>query len=310
MLGELLSPLLAAVRSVTSFAVRRRELPMKRLEAHMFMRGIVAEIPEFVPLHIVDSDGAYHKGVYMIGIALWNKGKLAITREDFVPGAPLQVQIDPSASLVHARHLSIEDQTSVQIEQLDPQRIQLSFDCLNPTEYVVMPMFITGNPRAEISVIGRIIGQDGPLDHTAREVQADMGERLSAAFVLLFLLNALVGAPIAAWLIHDGPGFMQFLSRPDSVPHHLSAPFAAGVFVYLMAGLAWLARLAERRKFPEGYPLMSDLEPTPWKNIQGLWNTLYKGKKQRVSASIFDWGRPVVLPEKRVKRRSIDDWVA
>jgi hypothetical protein len=35
----------------------------------------------------------------------------------------------------------------------------------------------------------------------------------------------------------------------------------------------------------------------------------FSRKKIRLSTSLFSWGKPVIMADKRVRRRSINDWV-
>jgi hypothetical protein len=40
-----------------------------------------------------------------------------------------------------------------------------------------------------------------------------------------------------------------------------------------------------------------------------MFRTVFFAKKQRVSTSLFSWGKQIIIPGKRAKRRTIDDWV-
>lgn len=72
-LGEFLSPVTALVRLITTLFGRKPSLPHKRLEARLLLRGIVAEIPKELPFRICDEEGNQHRGVYVIGMLIWNK---------------------------------------------------------------------------------------------------------------------------------------------------------------------------------------------------------------------------------------------
>ena len=309
MIGDLFSPVFGAIKAVFSFFGGRAETPMKRLEAHLVDRGIIAELPYSIPLQIVDGNNVPHKAIYILAIVIWNRGKLAITPDDFVPSAPLQLKLGSDASLVHVKHLAADEQLKVKIEQIDSQRAQVSFDCLNPNHWMILPLIYTGNPRADVSLTGRIIGQDGPIDQTALEVRARPKERIAAALALLFLANAVIGTPISGWMIQDRVGLLAFVKDPYIVSRPLSAVFCLGITAFLIAGLQRAMNWHERRQFPEGYPFLSDVEPKFWASVKGLWATLYKAKKQRISTSLFDWGKPVLFTDKHIKRRSVDDWV-
>ncbi len=38
--------------------------------------------------------------------------------------------------------------------------------------------------------------------------------------------------------------------------------------------------------------------------------TVFAAKKQRLSTSMFDWAKPVILTRKKSKRLGVDDWIA
>jgi len=46
------------------------------------MRGIVSELPNDIPFHICDENGTRHKGIYAIGLLIWNKGNQPVTHSD------------------------------------------------------------------------------------------------------------------------------------------------------------------------------------------------------------------------------------
>ena len=308
-LGEIFSPLTAVFKLILSFFGRGDNHPHKRLEARLLMRGIVSELPDDIPLHIYDESGTRHKGVYIVGLLIWNKGNQPVINSDFIQSAPLQVQLEQGTNIVGARILPVEDQTECSVTITALNILTLNFDCVNPKEYLVVPMFITGNPMTDVKVTGRIIGQESPIDHTAEEVRASIRERLSSLLVLIIILNALPGFFIGGGFILKNYGISTLLQRHDSIPQYLMLPFGLGAMILLMFVFSRIMYWYERRQHPEGYPLCADLEPPLLENIRGLMRTVFKAKKQRVSISLFDWGKPVLIPNKKVKRRTIDDWI-
>jgi len=307
--GEIFSPLAALFRVVLSAFGQGSNHPNKRLEAHLVMRGIVSELPDDIPFHICDESGTRYKGVYAIGLLIWNKGNQPVIHSDLIPSAPLQVKVGPDANLVGARTIPVEDQTVCSATIISQNILTITFDCVNPKEYLVIPLFVTGNPMAEVQVTGRIVGQDSPIDHTAEEVRASVGERLSVCFLLVLILNALPGFLIGGWLILKDYGVATLWHNPDSIPTYLMLPFGMGAMLFFMFVFSRVMYWNERRKLPEGYPLYADLEPPLLENIRGMLRTVFQGKKQRVSVSLFDWGKPILMPSKKVKRRTIDDWI-
>lgn len=308
-LSEIFSPLTAAFRLVLSLLGRGSNHSHKRLEARLVMRGIVAELPDDIPFHICDENDVRHKGVYVIGLLIWNKGNQPVTHSDFIASAPLQVKVGQDANLVGARTLAVEDQTVCSATIANQNTLTLNFDCMNPREYLVVPIFLTGNPWADVQVTGRIIGQESPIDHTAEEVRASFGERLSSLFILIVILNTLPGFFIGGGFIFKDYGIHALVHNSGSIPTYLTLPFGMGTMILFIFAFSRIMYWNERRQYPEGYPLYADLEPPLLENIRGLMRTVFKAKKQRVSISLFDWGKPILMPSKKVKRRTVDDWI-
>ena len=306
-LDSVLSPLIAVVRLIFSFFFKGSNHFVKRFEARLIMRGRVAELPEDIPFYISDENGTHYKGIYVIGLLIWNKGNQPIVAEDFI--VPLEVKVDESASVVGSRLISIEDQTNCTINMVDSNTLAIEFDCINPNEYFVVPIFITGNPWVKVDIVGRIIGQSEPIDHTAEEVKASWGERVASLIGLLLIFNMIPGTLIAGWLIWKSYGFSALWTSLESVPYYLQVPFSLGLFMSILFISSRIIYWIEKMKFPVGYPLASDLEPPLLQNIYGMFRTVFLAKKQRVSMSIFNRGEPVLMPDKKINKRTIDDWI-
>lgn len=308
-LGEFLSPVTALVRLIAALLGRKPNLPHKRLEARLLLRGIVAEIPEELPFRLCDEEGNRHRGVYIIGMLIWNKGNQPVVQSDLTPSAPLQIQVGDDCTLVSAKTVPYEDQTDCAAIITSPTTVRIDFDCINPNEYLIVPIFVTGNAMTEVKVIGRIIGQDSPIDHTAEEVRAPFLERLSMLICLLLVLNTLPGFFIAgAFLLRDY-GLDVIWHTPEILPTYLTLPFTMGAMTLSMFTISRVMYWVERRNYPQGYPLRADLEPPLLDNIKAMLSTVFKGKKHRISTSLFDWGKPILLTGKKAKRRSVDDWI-
>jgi len=308
-LGEFLSPVTALVRLITTLFGRKPSLPHKRLEARLLLRGIVAEIPKELPFRICDEEGNQHRGVYVIGMLIWNKGNQPVVQSDLTPSAPLQIQVGDDCTLVSAKTVPFEDQTDCAATITSPTTIRIDFDCINPGEYLIVPIFVTGNAMTEVKVIGRIIGQDSPIDHTAEEVRAPFLERLSMLACLLLIFNTLPGFFIAGALLLRDYGLDVIWNKPESLPPYLTLPFTMGAMMLSLFITSRIVYWVERRNYPQGSPLQADLEPPLLENIRAMLSTVFKGKKHRISTSLFDWGKPILLTGKKAKRRSVDDWI-
>lgn len=308
-LTEALSPVSTVVRTLFALVGRRGSHPRKDLQAKLLLRGIVAELPDDLPFHIHDEEGKRHKGVYAIGVMLWNRGDQPVTDADFTEAAPFKLTIAGDATLVGARVVKWEEETECALIIIDDQNLSVKFDCINPGEYLLIPIFVTGNANTEVKISGRIIGQETPIDQTADEVTASLGERIISAILLLLLLNAIPGILVGGWYILRDYGLDALIHSPETIPRYLQIPFFSALMINSMIIISRFGNFLERRKYPKGYPLYADLEPPLLNNLKGLFLTTFKGKKQRVSVSLFNWGEPILMPEKKVKRRTVDDWI-
>ncbi len=82
----------------------------------------------------------------------------------------------------------------------------------------------------------------------------------------------------------------------------------AGAMIIIMFLISRFFYWVERRKYPESYPMMADLEPPLLENMRGLVKTVFLGEKQRLSTSLFNWGEPVIVTSKKLRRFTTDDW--
>ena len=292
---------------------RKRPLPPDRhLEAKLFMRAIVAEIPGDVAVWLCDESGQRHRGVYAVGLLLRNVGELPIIPGDFVPSAPLKIAVDDTAEIVDVHAVAPIDQGECALTVLSKREVRLDIECMNRGDYWQVPLYITGNPMAQVSITGRIIGQVEPIDRTADEAKASLSERFTAGTLFLLAVGSIPAATAAALVIHHRYGLGSFIHHPERLPAYLSTPVALGFLMFApLLVFSQLARYLERRKYPKGFPLYSDLEPPLLENLRGMLATALLGKKQRVSISLFDWGKPVIFPTNhKARRRTVDDWIA
>ncbi|MCE8050092.1 hypothetical protein HOP61_02115 [Halomonas daqingensis] len=300
---------LGIFRAVASLMGKKPTHPYKKLEARLVDRAIVAEVPEELSVELIDTSGERYSGLYVIGLLIWNRGTQAIIDSDFSEKSPLKIKVGDSAKIVGVNVISEVEDAEFKMQRLDDYTLKVEFDFINPKEFIFLPIFVTGNPQVEVKVTGRFIGQEDPVDQTALEVSASTGERISALILLALLFNVISGLPISTWLIHQNYGFFTIVSDPDSIPRYLVGSFIVGVLMLAMYFCSRLMRWLERRAYPKGFPLQADLEPPLRESIKGLWRTLLHGRKQRVSLSLFDWGKPVVFSDKKLRRRTVEDWI-
>ncbi|HKT96491.1 MAG TPA: hypothetical protein VJS30_08155 [Paraburkholderia sp.] len=105
-------------------------------------------------------------------------------------------------------------------------------------------------------------------------------------------------------------GLHALIHQSDAIPQYLMASFILGSMIIFLFIFSRAMNWIERRKYPDGYPLHADLEPPLIENVRGMCKTLFKGEKIRISTSLFDWGKPILMPAKKVRRRTVNDWIA
>lgn len=277
-LGEIVSPLSSLLRLIMTLGQKKKR-PDRQLEARLIGRGIVAELPEDISFYITAEDGTREKGIYVIGLFIWNRGTLPVAESDFLPTSPLIVKVSDNAKFVGSRILAVEEEVRCSCQQLNDQQLQIHFDCLNAGEYLVLPLFVTGTPYANVELSGRVIGQSHPIDHTATEVKASIPERLTSLMALIFLLNMLPRFFVSGTLIIREYGLSVFMNGFDSISRWYSMPFVLGAFAILLFLFSRIVYWFERRNYPENYPLESDFEPPLHKTIIGLYKCFFLGKK-------------------------------
>jgi hypothetical protein len=279
-LGEVFAPISAVFRLLSAIISRHPTHPYKSLQARLIDRGIVAELPNDIPFYISDESGKRHRGVYVIGLMIWNRGNQPVVHSDFLEAAPLLVKTGQDATLVGARTLAAEDQTVCSAKIIDNYSLSIIFDCLNPDDYLVVLIFVTGNPLTDVQITGRIIGQNSPIDHTAEEVRASLIERFSLFLLVTAILGAMPGFLGVGYLILKNYGIDSLIYNVESIPGYLIGSFAMGAVLISMFIFSRIIYWIERRKYPDGYPLYADLEPPLLETIKGLLLTAFKGKSK------------------------------
>lgn len=304
-----LSTVLSTLKFILGLRKKPIAEPQKIIHAKIIDRCIIAELPHGLGIHITDDEGNKYDGIYVIGMMIWNKGTLPVLASDFSEKAPLQIRVGQDATIIDAKIIPTNEDFAYSYKKIDDRSVTIEFDFLNPNDYLVVPVFISGQPMTNVQVHGRFIGQKDAIDQTAAEATASWHERLASLWILLFLINAIPGFFIGGWFILQDYGIDLFIHNADRIPHYLTIPFIMGTAAISMYAISRISYYLERKKHPEGYPLMSDFEPPLLENIMGLIRTIFQAKKQRLSTSIFSWGKPVTLVNKKTNRRSVNDWI-
>ena len=297
------------LRVVATLLGRKPATPDINLKSRIVMRGIVAELPKDFPLQIVDPAGSTHRGVYALNVLIWNRGTKAISPSDFLDNAPLRLSLGKDAYVIMVDALSNDDQLTCSTMQVDEQNVDVYFDCINPGDHINVVLFYGGDAMAGVEILGRIRGQATSLDHHAEEVKARIGERFACLFILLWTVNLFVGLPISTWLIYSKYGFAKLMETPPALPTPITASFLLGIMLAFVIIQSRVGMWWERRKYPPGYPLHADFELPFFENIWGMILTVFTAKKLRLSTSMFNWAKPVIVTRKRSKRLTVDDWI-
>lgn len=308
-ISEAFGPISALLRVVAAILGRARVVPAKNLTAHIHMRGIVAELPIDIPLKIVDEFGDSHHGVYALSVLIRNRGRKEILPSSFLENAPLRIILDEDAYIIKAHCISNDDELICSADKVDDRTVSVDFDCINPSDFIKLVIFHSGKAMTNVRVTGRIVGQETSIDQTAEEVRAGTGERVATLTAFLAILNIFTGLPLSLWLIHRNYGLTELSKVPSPIPPYLLIPAIFGMSILCMLILSRVDYWLERRKYPTGFPLRSDFEPPLWENMKGLARAAFLGKKQRLSASLFSRGQPVIFSPKKNRRRTVDDWL-
>lgn len=302
--------IVATAARLFSTVLRRKKEPYKYLEVSVLGRGIVAEIPEYLPFKLVDLQGQpITDGVYIAVIRLWNRGTLPILPSDIPASAPLLVTLGDEGYLLGANGFSTVDGLSIELQQNKNGTLEITIEGLNPGDDIHIPMYYTSkNPYLSITASGRILGQQLPIDLTGREGLASTTERLAAGTIILLTAGTFPAVILPSYLIWKEHGLNGFLEIQE-ISHWLTTPLSLGLTMLSIFLVGWIATKLERRKHPESFPLRSDLEPTLRESLKGLWLMLITGRRYRISSSIFTLGEPVIMAGRKIKKRSISDWV-
>lgn len=296
-------------RTISAILGRRPVIPEKHLQSRIVARCIISELPQGFPLQVTDLAGSTHKGIYALNVLIWNKGAKEILPSDFLDNAPLKIAVNKESYIIMMDHLSNDDQLTCSLTQVNEQYVEIYFDCINPGDHINIILYYGGNSMAEVEILGRVRGQATSIDHLAEEVKASLGERLCNLFILLFIVNMFIGLPISIWIIYRDHGFEKLFHIQPDIPPIILGSFTMGLMLVFMFLWSRIGGWLERRKYPVGYPLHSDFEPPFMENIKGMILTVFTAKKHRLSTSLFDWAKPVIVYRKKSKRRSVEDWI-
>lgn len=275
--------------------VRSALRPEIGLRGEVLCRSIVLETTPDIPAKIIDDWGDEIENVYIFLLRIWNVGKKHVTRAEISTSHPLEIIVGESARVLTVAIGCPTREVDCDIIAKDYNRFEILFDCLNPGEYLVLPIYVTGDRHAEVMFSGRVFGQEPPLFDNDKEEAVTFLER-SAMFIIgccaAFTPVGFVGG-ISYAIYHNV--LIQLLILDDKIiPHWILAIFGISyLFIYMFACKAIFIAI-KRRRHPKGFPLGLDFLPSEWENFKLLWATVLTGRRHMVSQSVYDYGAPVL----------------
>lgn len=285
-----------------------KKVPKKNLRSKILKTGIIAELPRNFPLKIVDENGGQHCGVYGMKVLVQNLGTEMITPADFMEAAPFRIVLSNDAYIIKADAFSDSRELEYNVEQLDDQTVTVTFDGINPTEYLSLMIWYGGEALPQVQIRGRIRGQATSLDHDAVDTNASWGERITCAVLLVMIANMFFGTPASGAFIYYQYGAQEFLKMRPEIPAYLSLSFGMRASFIVLFLWSRITAYLERRKYPPGYPSQWDFEPPLWQNVKYMASTAFLGDKHRFSNSLFSWAKPVKPRGSNMRRTKRDDW--
>lgn len=276
---------------LASLLVAKQTERNKNLVLEVVGREIVAEKVESCPFSIVTANGEQIDNVYLIVARVWNKGGIQVQGNEISPNAPLNIVISKSAKVlgdpvVIKPHREME----FNINEIEPNKYEISFDCLNPDEWVQVGFFITGDPRTPIKGTGRIFGQHVQFDITTDDSRATWYERITSLLAFLLIVSSPFSLAGAVWWAYTDYQLTDLVRNQEKLPELLKGMFAQGILVPMLAAFYFGSIWIKRKVNPKSYPIREDFQPTQWQSLKAFLLTAITGKSYQVSNSAYDYG--------------------
>lgn len=274
-----------------SLIVAKQTEKRKNLVLEVVGREIVVEQTPDCPFSITDTTGEILESVYLFVTRVWNKGTEAVRGDEISPIAPLGIEIAASARVLgKPQVMKPNNDMEFSVAAIESNKFVVTFDCLNPDEWVQVGFFVTGDPRAPIKGGGRVFGQHTQFDVTTDDSRAPWSERLNSLVAFLLIVLSPFSLATAIWWAYTEYDVIDLVAGQDKLPRLLQSLFAFGIFVPVIAmvyfGSIWL----KRKTNPKGYPIREDFEPSQWQALRAFFLTAITGRKYQVSTSVYDYG--------------------
>jgi hypothetical protein len=276
---------------LANLVVAKQTEKRKNLVLQVVSREIVVERTSDCPFSIASESGEALDNIYFFVTRVWNRGTDAVRGDEVSLAAPLGIEIAASAQLLgEPKIMKPHDDMEFSVAIVETNKYAVTFDCLNPDEWVQVGFFVTGDPRAPIKGSGRVFGQYAEFDVSTDDSRAPWSERLNSLIAFLLVVLSPLSLCVAIWWAYTDYHVLDLVADYEKLPRLLQALFALGVFVPFLAAMYFGSIWLKRRANPKGYPIREDFEPSQWQALRAFLLTAITGKRYQVSMSVYDYG--------------------
>lgn len=276
---------------LANLVVAKQTEKRKNLVLEVVGREIVVERTPDFPFSITSASGEALDSIYFLVTRVWNKGTDAVRGNEVSPTTPLSIEIAASARLLgEPQVMKPHDDMEFAVAAIGANKFAVTFDCLNPDEWVQVGFFVTGDPRAPIKGSGRVFGQHAQFDLTTDDSRAPWSERLNSLIAFLLIVTSPFSLAIAVWWAYADYRVIDLVVDTEKLPRFLQMLFAFGILVPALAAVYFGSIWLKRRANPKGYPIREDFEPSQWQALRAFLLTAITGKRYQVSTSVYDYG--------------------
>src|SRR6266446_5596592 len=161
--------------------VAKQTAKKKNLILETTGRRIIVEAADACPFYLLDKQRNQLSNVYLINVRLWNKGSEHVLRSDISKESPLRVNLlDEAQVLGEPIIFRGSSDIGLQITEKSKNTYEITFECVNPSEWAELGFFVKDNPRIRLSASGRIFGQKSDFMFHMDDGRASVGGRLTA----------------------------------------------------------------------------------------------------------------------------------
>ena len=254
----------------------------KKLIVELIGREIKLDERTDYPYTMRDNDtGEVLENCYCIYIMIWNKGNLEIKNSDIDLKNPLTISIDSTAIVIGKPRDSFKNEyIDFKIEEIESNRYQIGFNCLNPKEGIELEFYLTGNAWASFNIKGNIYGGESQLVVATDDDFLTGYERLSALLAIIIYLSIPLSLIIGLiWWFTSDYSLLQIIQEPELIPNGLEFFLLASVCFSVLIIISLTLPSIKRKQFPKNYPIEEDYIPNIFQSIRIYWTAAITGRK-------------------------------